>query len=1046
MTDRLQTELVEYSDSRLDDVRALIAESCRDLLPVEVARTALARYIHSEDFDALAWQEAGRFFEFGTHDECWWIRRKAALPAATDGRVLGLRLDVGFQTGVGHGAILYLDGREYESFTPKMPHLFGGHEISILPKEFAARKEAEFLLKFYAGRDHGPIGKARPRLLEAFELVWFDPTAAKLFYTGMAVRRLLRTLEAGSGTHQELAELLKASLARIDFSTGAASARATLARGLEHLEKGLKKLSQDTPDLVTLVGVGHAHIDTAWTWPYAVSREKSAQTFTTALGLIDRYPEYVFQQGQPQLYQFVKEDAPQLLERIREAVGKGQWDADGAMWVEPDCNVPSGEALVRQLVYGRRFFREELGVESRVLWLVDTFGFPWTLPQIARGCNIDFFVTTKISWNRYNRFPYSFFEWAGPDGTTIPTYFMTVPWMADAAIATYNGVPDPVDIHLGWQRRFPKEPRRALLNALGWGDGGGGVTFEMIEWMRALDKLGGRIDGRWQRVGEFLHEQYEICKSQLPQWRDELFLEFHRGTLTTHAELKKLNRRAEFALCRAETMALLADAGDYPAQEFRLLWQKVLLNQFHDVMAGSSAHDVFEDAVRIYHEALDGAAELERKAVGKLLGEGGDRLAVFNSLGHSRSGLVEVDLPEGKALAGADGAALPLQRLNDRTAVVDAGELPPVGYRTLQIVKGCDTGAVERAVEVGNCTIENDCLRVAINRVTGYLDSVVDKTTGREVLAGPGNELQLFEDKPFVKEHSGWEIDRIFVEKPYKGRIELAEIRPFGGPLRAGYTVEWKAMNSRVRQEIYLDRDCPVVYFKTWVDWREHETLLKAAFPATVNQTQACFEIQYGHIHRPTHRNTSWDIAKFEVPCHKWMDMSEGDYGVSVLNDSKFGCDAIGNTMRLTLLRAPINPDPQADRGFHEFTYALYPHAGRWNQAKTVRYARELNISPIVAACGRTAPAEKSFLRLEPENLVLEVFKGAEDSQAAVVRFYESANVRGRGRLSFDLPFAVRRASLCDMEENSLQELTIENGVVAFDYLPCRIMTIKLEA
>jgi len=811
------------------------------------------------------------------------------------------------------------------------------------------------------------------------------------------------------------------------------------------LNEGLGKLEHQGSDLITLVGVGHAHIDVAWTWPYIVTREKANQTFATALGLIDQYPEFVFFQSQPQLYEYVKSDSPDLYRRIKEAIAKGRWDAEGGMWVEPDCNMPSGESLVRQFIYGRRFFREELGIDSKVLWLVDTFGFPYTLPQIARGCGMEFFVTTKLSWNRYNRIPYSFFNWKGPDGTTIPTYFMTIPWRGPEEIFdTYNAVPDPLVIQAGWKKRYPKEETRQMLNSIGWGDGGGGTTYEMIEWMRVLDGFAGKIKGTWERVYPFLTRQLKECGFELPVWRDELFLEFHRGTLTTHGELKKLNRRTEAALRESEMLHALVGLDDYPAEQFRRVWRGVLLNQFHDVLAGSSARDVFDEAQTIYLETLNQVEKLTNAAGNRLFGEGKDDVVVFNALGQPRDTLVKVSLAEGKGLADETGKPLPAQRLSESTAVVALGEIPAVGFRRYKVVDHAGETKVDRPVSVDRNILENEFLRVEFDLQLGSIKSIIDKKQNREVLAGTGNDLQFFEDKPLIQELSGWELDRIYEEKPFEGATQLVLMEQFGGALQGGMCIEKKFRLSRIKQEVFLDFNLPILFFRTWVDWREHETLLKAAFPVSVNSSQACFDIQFGHIYRPTHRNTLWDIARYEVPCQKWMDLSEGDYGVSLLNDGKYGCDVQDNVMRLTLLRSPVEPDPAADRGFHEFTYALYPHALPWWQAKTIRYANEMNCRPRVFSAGRDKCAPKSFLQLEPENLVLETVKGAEDEKALIVRLYESANTRGYGRLSLNLPFEPRRATLCTMEEKDLAPLPIQDSAVQFEYNPCQILTIKI--
>ncbi len=1057
MANKLEQEIKEYIESRINAVKKVMILNYENLLPAEIAQASLNEWIDDVDMSSLDWQQADTFFVLGADDKCWWIRKQFTVPETNSDWQLGINFHLGGFTGVGYGALLYLDGKEYESFTPPMGHMFSGHEIIILPDNLQAGQTLDLTLKCYTGRDHGPEHKAEPRLLRQFSAVKINKPATALYYKAMASLRLLESLQQDSGAYLCISQILKQSLKIIDFSDATLERTySSIKSALDNLEQSLDDIKQTSIDLITFVGIGHAHIDTAWTWPYSVTKEKAVQTSATALGLIDKYPEYIFHQGQPQLYEFVKQNAPRLYERIKHAVKKGQWDADGGMWVEPDCNIPSGESLVRHLIYGRRFFREELGTDSKVLWLVDTFGFPHTLPQIARGCGIEFFVTTKISWNRYNRFPYTFFNWQSPDGTKLPTYFMTVPWEAipespNASIDTYNAVPDPVTITLGWQRRFPKEQHRELFNSIGWGDGGGGATYEMIEWMRAIDKIGGKLDAKWQKSYDFLSRQMAKCSFELPVWNDELFLEFHRGTLTTHAELKKYNRLSEITLQQAEFVNAVMDIENYSSGNFRQIWQRMLINQFHDVMAGSSSHDVFEEARQIYLDVIDDAKK-QIECVGTNFFGQGENITILNTLAHNRDAIVELELPEGKTIIykkseSNDTINLPFQRTDKNHALV-AVSLPPAGYQKLKIVQvdnqSNDSAKTREPVKVSKDTIENKFLKVTFDDKTGNIISIIDKSDNREILTGIGNELQLFEDKPFNQSLSGWEIDRIFKEKPLDMNIKLVSLKSFGGDIRAGFVIEKKFSNSYIVQHIYLDYNSPVLKFETEIDWHEHEVLLKAAFPVAINSSHACYDIQFGHIYRPTHRNTLLDIAKFEVPVQRWMDISEGDYGVSLLNDCKYGADVENNVLRLTLLRAPVNPDPLADRGKHSFTYALYPHLGNFAQAHTVRYANELNVAPLVFRAGEGQPDSVSFFELDSDNLIIETVKKAEDEEALVLRIYESANKRGSAILKFNLPYEIKHAALCNMEEKDIEKIELKDNRLQFDYLPCQIITIKL--
>ncbi len=1044
---KLENEVKEFIDSRLKAIRSIMICPIDELLPAEIAQAQSGKWINQTDIDSLTWQKVDRYFCLGADDNCWWIKKKITVPEVPSGWKLAITFSLGQNLGVWYGALLYINRVEFEGFTPPVgpSTLFGGHDIAILPDKFKPDDEIELLIKCYTGRDHGPLSPANPKFIEKFALIRLHQDTAKLYFKAITASKVMETLDENSGTYLTLGRILKSSLSLVDFTDPSRERTyKTISDALEYLTSELKKVSKDTLDTIKLSAVGHAHIDVGWTWPYVVTKEKTLQTVTTALSLIDRYPEYIFHQGQPQLYEFVREGAPRLFERIKEAVKKGRWDADGGMWVEPDCNIPSGESLVRQLLYGRRYFRDNFGVESKVLWLVDTFGFPHTLPQIARGCGIEFFVTTKISWNRYTTFPYTFFHWQGPDGTILPTYFISIPWYG-LTIDTYNGVPDPVMIKRGWDRRFPKEETQELLGSIGWGDGGGGATFDMLEWMEAQkDGIAGKLQCRWEKTYPFLSRTYNSCKHQLPTWNDELFLEFHRGTLTTHAELKKLNRICEYTLQQTEMIATLLDFENTSQDEIRKLWEKMLINQFHDVMAGSSAHDVFEEARSIYLEVIDAAKKKLSASAKNHLGNSDDHIVIFNTLSTQRKGLVELILPENKVLADPNGNVLPYQRIDESKILVDIS-LPPIGYKKFKLIDEKTTSQDSSALTIADNILENEYLKVEIDTKTGFISSIYDKKNQREVLAGYGNEFQLFEDKPFDQQLSGWEIDRIYQERKLPIKFEVTDIKTFNGQLRAGFIIELKFSNSLIRQEIYLNHNEPVIYFRTWIDWQEHEVLLKSAFPVNITSSEACYEIQYGHIYRPTHTNRLHDIAKFEVPVHKWMDISEGGYGVSLLNDSKYGADIHDNVLRLTLLRAPVNPDPIADRGIQEFTYAIYPHAGDWKESRTVDFARKLNIKPIILqAKADLEPLEKSFTQIQPENLVIDVIKKCEDEDGIIVRLYESAHKRGRGKLTFDLPININSASICNMEEKNIKLLDINENSVEFDFRPSEIITIKL--
>src|ERR1700730_15176121 len=743
-----------------------------------------------------------------------------------------------------------------------------------------------------------------------------------------------------------------------------------------------------------ITAVGHAHIDTAWLWPLRETRRKSARTFSTALALMNEYHDYRFACSQPAQYAWMKESYPTIFEGIRRQVAAGQWEPVGSMWVEADCNLPSGEALVRQFVHGKRFFMQEFGVDTRELWLPDVFGYPASLPQLIAESGGEYFLTQKLSWNDTNKPAHHTFMWEGIDGTAIFTHFPP----AD----TYNG-----DFSAGQIVRSAadfKDQDRSLLSLYlyGWGDGGGGPEPDMLEAAHRLRSIDGAPQVELGRAADFFDRAKREAHN-LTTWVGELYFELHRGTYTSQARTKRLNRRAEQALREAEIWSV-AVGQDYPADVLDSSWKRLLINQFHDILPGSSIDWVYEDSERDLESVVEIAGGVTTSAQSRLVGRGYN-LTVFNVTSHARLEVVEVD---GQPIAV---------------------EAPACGWASVQ-----DLGPTQLPpVSISGRAMENNLLRVAWDD-RGLLTSIWDKEAGREVLAAGAlcNALLLHDDNP--KNWDAWDVDADY-RKSFVQITELASAKvEMEGPLRAAVRFARNFGSSKLEQRMVLDAGSRALRFETEVDWHEEHKFLKVAFPVAVRSPRASYEIQFSHGERSTHTNTSWDQARFEVCAHRWADLGEPGYGVALLNDCKYGYDIRGSGMRLSLLRAPTHPDPTADRGMHRFTYALMPHQGDFREAGVIAAAEDLNAPLRVVRSGLPAGTRRSLVEVDTPQVVIEAIKPAEDSDAVVVRLYEAWGGRCRARVRTALP--ARRAALCDLLERERTEVAVRDGKLELDLTP----------
>ena len=796
-------------------------------------------------------------------------------------------------------------------------------------------------------------------------------------------------------------------------------------------------------DEVIATCIGHTHIDVAWQWTVAQTREKVARSFATVLKLMDEYPHYKFMSSQPQLYAFLKERYPALYARLKERVREGRWEPEGGMWLEADCNLTSGESLVRQFIHGKRFFREEFGVDSRILWLPDVFGYSGALPQIMKLCGIDYFMTTKLAWNQFNKHPYDTFLWRGIDGTEILTHLITtlnVGQNVNNYFTTYNGMLHPDALMGGWERYQNKDINNDILISYGYGDGGGGPTRAMLE---TSDRMEAGVTGMPRVRQAFARTYFDELNARvrghkrLPIWEGELYFEYHRGTYTSMARNKRANRRMELGLMDAELLAVLAsDRVPYPSEAFDRLWKGTLLNQFHDILPGSSIHEVYEVTRREYEAMEAELADMNRERLAALF-PASESVTVVNTKGFVSDEVVRLGDVQTAALVDGEGHRYPVQRTAEGAVAYLPG-LPAKGWKTYALTDA-DEPVASPFTLTDDAHLTTPFYEVEIDE-HGLLSRLYDRENRREVLKAPGNLLRMYEDKP--ARYDNWDIDIYYTEKFW----DVTDVQSMRwtetGPVRATLEIERRVSNSTIRQRIRFYADSRRIDFETWVDWKEHQHLLKAHFPTAIHSDEATFEIQFGNLKRKTHTNTSWDVARFESCGQKWMDFSEGHYGVSLLNDCKYGHSVKDGSIALTLIKSGVVPNPVADQEEHVFIYSLYPHAEDWRAAGTVREGYRLNQPALVTRGGRAGDAY-SLASVDAPNVVLETVKQAEDGDGWIVRLYETDNALTGTCLHWARPIASVEACNCLEEPGEPVNLCCE-GCVPVTVKPYEIRTFRI--
>ena len=967
--------------------------------------------VHTEAPDIVQGYEYRQGDTFVGRDRYLWIEKKVTIPDKREGcQVVGLfdfgKTDGGY--GRGFESLLYVNGIRYQGVDT--------FHNDVVFEDFAG-KDVRLTFLLWTGLEGGGPHRISTHEYKQAELGYLHKAADEMYYYTKAIAWSLPLMSEDDPLRYQLEYSLDKALALINWDKD--KYLETVGHALDVLLGEFDRIGKKTD--ITAYAVGHSHIDVAWLWRLKHTREKVQRTFATVLRFMDEFDEYVFMHTSPQVYKDLKQDAPEMFERVRQRVLEGRWEADGGMWLEADCNITSGESLARQFEHGIRFFREEFGKPSQYLWLPDVFGYSWALPQILKLVGIKTFMTTKISWNQFNSIPNDIFKWRGIDGSEVLTYFIDVPGSEreiKERFSTYNGNITPTGIIGAWKKQRNKDITRKYLISYGRGDGGGGVDHDMLKMRRAMDRIPGLPNVKTASAGEFFDRLHEDAASyedkpirELPVWDGELYLEYHRGTYTSQGHNKWFNRKSEYALSQAEWLSSLAYllGASYDRKTIYDSWETVLELQFHDIIPGSSIREVYEDSDRMYEKVLEDASSVTRNALSCLVTPKENSYTAYHFGSFDRRSLVFVPCNTSCSFTGNDGHVLSFQKTEGGYLV----EIPAraQSLSSFQAVPSEATQAPSSFTFSGE-TIETPHYLLHLNE-GHFLDRIYDRDNDREVLSGLGNALEIFEDKPV--NYDNWDIDLYYTQKKEyavpAGEVTLKEI----GPLRLVLGLRFTYNRSVIDQDMILYANSRRIDFVTHVSWHEDHRLLKTAFETTVRSTKATYDIQYGHVERPTHYNNSWDMARFEVVGHKWGDLSEQNYGVAILNDCKYGYNAKDAVIKLSLLKSGKHPDTEADMGEHDFTYSLLPHAGGPVEGGVIEESEIINL-PLQLCQGESRLGGGELFTVEGGGVHIDAVKMAEDEDALILRLHECYG--GTQKICISSPFEI----LSFTEANLLEE------------------------
>ena len=977
---------------------ALKSQIATEKFPIEKAEFIYCGYKSgtTPPDKAAAWQDfKNGDVDLGYDGHCW-VHFTAEVPECSEFDRTFLCLDVKGYKGIWDATnpqfLVYVDGEAEQAFDTHHHNLLIGSGSK------------DIYVYCYSGMEYDDD---KWKLNLKFSIQKFNKDIERLYYDFAILNQSLKALSKYAGKGRDSYEYNKIFTA-LDHTSNLLDLRDVYSENyFNSIERADKYLREEFYDKLEnnsyseISYVGHTHIDIAWLWSLAQTREKAQRSFATVIKLMDEFDDYVFMSSQPELYKCVKEEDPVLYNKIKEKVAEGRWEVEGGMWLESDTNMPCGESLVRQFLYGKKFMKEEFGKESRCLWLPDVFGYSGALPQIMRKCGIDRFYTAKISWNETNSFPHDIFIWQGIDGSEVLSML----------INNYVNDMSPDNVLSRTYMFKDKKFSSDHLEVFGWADGGGGPSRRMLENLKRFKKgIPGfpkfRVE-KSQEAFDYIEKQFkDNCKkhSETPKWKGELYLEKHRGTYTTMAQNKKFNRKSEFLYMDTETAGVMAElltGKEYPVKELNDGWYIINLNQFHDIIPGSSVEPVYEVSHKQYREITEMGEKLisERLSALKENIETDGGYFVYNPTSFEFSGVTTCGKEE-----------------------IFVKNIPAHGYA---VVKA--NNYENSFLKAENGVIENDKLKVTFDEKFNII-SILDKENEREVIKSgeKANSLEIFEDHPH--DFDAWDIDEPYKQKKWIiDDVSSAEF--FKNALSCGVKIKRKYNKSVIEQNIILKAGSNRLDFETAVDWKESHILLKTAFPFDINAMNAEYEIQYGHLSRPNHTNTSWDEAKFEVCAQKWADLSDNNYGVALINDCKYGYSTEENVMKLTLLRAPKYPNKNADIGTHRFSYSIFPHTGKDVDGGVIKesffFNNPVKVSKIEKQSGKL-PSSFCFAKTDREAVVIDAVKKAEDQNGVIIRAYDSFG--SKTKCKFDFGKEIKKVYLCDMLENNLKEIEVKDN------------------
>lgn len=1031
-----------------DDLRGLII---REKIELKDYRITSGKQKDGYCCSTDGWAEYEMGENWGRTDEHRWFRRTISIPESMAGRHVEFSITTGREN-------------EWDATNPQMMFYMDGHMIQgidvnhrdvVITPNACAGETHEIAILAYSGTVEGDLN------IHTY-LTVIDEHVRALYYDILIPLQSAHILKkADQENYRRILQKMAPALDMLDLRKPYSEEfYASIEKARNYLRQTFYREINENAPMVS--AIGHTHIDIAWLWTVEQTREKVLRSFSTVLRLMEEYEDYKFMSSQPILYQFVKEQAPEMYEKIKERVREGRWEVDGGMWLESDCNLTGGESLVRQLLKGRRFIKEEFDKESKSLWLPDAFGYSAAIPQILKKSGIPYFMTTKIAWNQYNQLPNDTFIWKGIDGSEVFTFMPTttdfdreqglnISFSDTRNTTTYTGIVNP-NMTLGTYKRFQnRDLTEDTIMLFGFGDGGGGPTREMLE---SAERLKYGIDGIPRIHQEFEQDYFDRTykkiadKPDMPTWDGELYFEYHRGTLTSMAKNKRNNRKNEIRYQQLEILACMAgmEKDETVKQALERGWEILLLNQFHDIIPGTCIEPVYTQTDIEYKEIADrGQKELGRitdTVAGRIYMQN-DGAVFINTQGYERSDVTEFMLPEqyaGSVLEDEKGKKVPLQKTDDGKIRIFVEKIPPMGYKRLYFKDGKESKAQRENWEG---IFENPWFKVVFDKRMQIV-SLYEKGTGKELIkeGEKGNVLRTYEDRPM--QWDNWDIDIFYKRKPYEADW-YSDVRvKENGDVCMVLEFSCGFADSVVEQEVYLYHHLPRIDFKTKAEWKEHHVLLKVHFPVQINASRAAYEIQFGNVERETTNNTSWDTAKFESCGHKWADLSENNCGISLLNDCKYGYGIKKGDMSLTLIKAGTYPNKNADIGHHEFVYSVYPHSGRWQEAKTVEMAYNLNV-PLLTSIQKKNEGGKepaSFWECDQNSCFTETIKEAEDGNGIIVRMYENKNNTLHAKIQTSYPAS--RVFECDLMEQNMKELSVENGGFTVGFSPYEIKTFRL--